>query len=93
MIFGEFSVEGAEGLVLAHSIKMASGALRKGHVVETADVERLKSSGIEKIVAARLENGDLGEDEAAARLGQAIAPDHLTLFRGRDRPRQRPCGR
>lgn len=77
MIFGEFSIESAEGLVLAHSIKTAGGALRKGHVVEAADIEQLKSSGIEKIVAARLEDGDLDEDEAATRLGQAIAPDHL----------------
>ncbi|MEX2695429.1 NTP transferase domain-containing protein [Rhizobium mongolense] len=77
MIFGEFDVGGAEGLVLAHSVKMPDGSLPKGHVVDAADVERLKGSGIEKIVAARLEDGDLGEDEAAARLSEAIAPDHL----------------
>ncbi|PKA39022.1 molybdopterin-binding/glycosyltransferase family 2 protein [Rhizobium sullae] len=77
MIFGEFGVNGAEGLVLAHSIKMADGTLPKGHVVDAADVVWLKKSGVEKIVAARLEDGDLGEDEAAARLGEAIAPDHL----------------
>ena len=77
MIFGEFDVQGAEGLMLAHSIKIPGGALQKGHVVEIRDIDRLKSAGIERIVAARLEDGDLGENEAAAQLGEAIAPDHL----------------
>jgi molybdenum cofactor cytidylyltransferase len=77
MIFGEFEVQGAEGLMLAHSIKIPGGALQKGHVVEVRDIDRLKSAGIERIVAARLEDGDLGENEAAAQLREAIAPDHL----------------
>ncbi len=45
MIFGEFDVGGAEGLMLAHSVKMPDGTLPKGHVVDAADVERLKKLG------------------------------------------------
>ena len=44
--------------------------LPKAHRVKAADVAALEAAGIHEIVAARLEAGDLSEDEAAARLGK-----------------------
>ncbi|SCY74225.1 NTP transferase domain-containing protein [Rhizobium sp. NFACC06-2] len=77
MKFGEFPVAGAEGLMLAHAVKLPERTLRKGHRVSRADVEALTQAGIASITAARIEAGDLDEDEAARRLAAAIAPDHL----------------
>lgn len=77
MKFGEFPVAGAEGLILAHAVKLPERTLRKGHRVSQADVEALRQAGIASVTAARIEAGDLDEDEAARRLAAAIAPDHL----------------
>lgn len=77
MIFGEFPVAGAEGLMLAHAVKLADRTLQKGHLVSADDIGRLQQAGISSITAARIEYGDLGEDEAASCLAEAIAPDHL----------------
>ncbi|MBB4321219.1 molybdenum cofactor cytidylyltransferase [Agrobacterium tumefaciens] len=51
--------------------------MHKGRRVSPADVEALKQAGIVSVTAARIEDGDLDEDEAARRLAAAIAPDHL----------------
>jgi molybdenum cofactor cytidylyltransferase len=77
MKFGEFPVAGAEGLMLAHAVKLPERTLRKGHRVSRADVEALTQAGIASVTAARIEAGDIDEDEAARRLAAAIAPDHL----------------
>lgn len=77
MKFGEFPVAGAEGLILAHAVKLPERTLRKGHRVSQADVEALRQAGIASVTAARIEAGDLDEDKAARRLAAAIAPDHL----------------
>ncbi|OED00753.1 NTP transferase domain-containing protein [Rhizobium sp. YK2] len=77
MKFGEFPVAGAEGLMLAHAVRLPELTLRKGHRVSPADVETLKQGGIIKVTAALIEDGDLDEDEAARRLAAAIVPDHL----------------
>ncbi|RDJ12117.1 NTP transferase domain-containing protein [Rhizobium grahamii] len=77
MKFGSFSVDVAEGVILAHAVKLAGGNLPKGHKIESADIERLIGEGIEHVIAARIEPGDIGEDEAAGRLAGAVAPDHL----------------
>jgi molybdenum cofactor cytidylyltransferase len=72
MIFGTFAVAEAEGLVLAHAVSLSGQLLRKGHRVARSDVERMKAEGLEAVVAARLEAGDLLEDEAATRLAAAL---------------------
>ncbi len=77
MKFGEFPVAGAEGLMLAHAVKLPERTLRKGHRVSRTDGEALTQAGIASVTAARIEAGDLDEDEAARRLAAAIAPDHL----------------
>ena len=79
MIFGEFSTVNAEGAVLAHSVRLPDGSFAKGHKLDHEDVERLAAAGIDRVIAARIELGDLMEDEAAEQLAQAVAPDHLTF--------------
>lgn len=77
MTFGEFPVGEAEGLVLAHALRLPDASLSKGHRIERPDVERLLSAGVSTVIAARLDPDDVTEDEAAQQLAKAIAPDHL----------------
>ncbi len=79
MIFGEFPTTEAEGAVLAHSLRLSDGSFAKGHKLDREDIERLATVGIERVIAARIEPGDLMEDEAAELLARTIAPDHLTF--------------
>ncbi|NTF87309.1 NTP transferase domain-containing protein [Agrobacterium rhizogenes] len=79
MIFGDFPTREAVGAILAHSVRLPDGSFAKGHVLEPADIGRLAVAGIDRVIAARIEPGDLMEDEAAERLARAITPDHLTF--------------
>ncbi|WP_416796843.1 NTP transferase domain-containing protein [Ciceribacter azotifigens] len=79
MIFGEFPVEGSEGLILAHSVRLPEGRLGKGHRITDADVAALQAAGIVSVIACRIEADDLGEDAAAAMLAAAIDAAHLRL--------------
>ena len=61
----------AEGAILAHSVRAPSGALKKGRALSAADIAALAAAGLETVVAARLEDGDAPEDEAAAEIAAA----------------------
>ena len=73
MKFARFPLALAQGTILAHSIATPKGTLKKGRVVGPEELARLQAAGITEIVAARLEPGDVGEDEAAARVARAAA--------------------
>jgi molybdenum cofactor cytidylyltransferase len=75
VIFGSVPVAGAEGAILAHSVKAGAQKLRKGLTLRAEHVAALQAAGIAEVVAARLEPGDLHEDEAADRLARALVPD------------------
>lgn len=79
MIFGEFSVADAEGLILAHAVKLPSGKLAKGHVLQEGDLALLSAAGIASVIACRMEDDDLGEDAAADRCASAVDPAHMRL--------------
>ena len=86
MKFGEVPVGEAEGAILAHSLKLGATALKKGRVLSRADLDAIAAAGLDHIVAARLEPGDLREDEAASRIAAAAAGPNITLanaFTGR----------
>nr|WP_316654321.1 molybdopterin-binding/glycosyltransferase family 2 protein [uncultured Gellertiella sp.] len=79
MKFGTFELGDAEGVILAHSLKLEGGALAKGHVLTPADLQRLHGAGIGSVIAVRMEEGDLGEDEAARRIATAFAGQNHRL--------------
>ncbi|WP_306151067.1 molybdopterin-binding protein [Roseovarius sp. MMSF_3281] len=88
MKFGPVPVEQAEGAILAHSMKLPDGRLRKGLVLEPAHLTALKVAGEEEVIVARLEPDDVHEDDAALGLAEALAEGaegvHLTAaFTGR----------
>jgi molybdenum cofactor cytidylyltransferase len=70
--FGETLLEQAEGHILAHSLRLADGVLKKGKVLDSGDLRRLDAAGHRRIVTACLEPGDVPEDEAAQRLARAL---------------------
>ena len=75
MIFGPVPVAEAEGAVLAHSMKSTTGRIAKGTVLTDAHVAALAQAGHEEVTVARLEAGDVEENQAAERLSQSIAPE------------------
>ena len=73
MQFGSISIAEAEGAVLAHSRRVNGRLFRKGRVITAEDIAALKESGATEIVAARLEPGDIEENEAARRIASLCA--------------------
>jgi molybdenum cofactor cytidylyltransferase len=84
--FGPLPVQDAVGALAAHTVRVGDRVLRKGRAMSADDVAALRSAGIEEIVAVVLEEGDVGEDEAAQGLAQAVASANVTVekpFTGR----------
>ena len=77
MKFGEVPVADAEGAILAHSLKLGTTALKKARVLSRADLDFIAAAGLARIVVARLEPGDVGENEAARRVAAAAAGDEV----------------
>jgi molybdenum cofactor cytidylyltransferase len=73
--FGDTPISQVKGTILAHSLALANTRLKKGRVLTDRDVEILLTEGVESAVTAKLEDGDLDEDTAAAAVAHAIAPD------------------
>lgn len=77
MKFGSVPLRDACGARLAHSVPLAAGRLAKGTVLGEAELSALAEVGLKEVVAARLEPGDIGEDEAAALIADALPQDAL----------------
>lgn len=75
MKFGPEPVAEAVGAILAHSMTVAGRRLKKGRALTAADVDALRASGAARVTVARLGPEDMGEDEAAAAIAAALAPD------------------
>ncbi|MEL6509947.1 MAG: molybdopterin-binding protein [Pseudomonadota bacterium] len=75
MKFGPVPVAEAEGSILAHSLKLPSGVLKKGRLLDAQDVAQIRAAAIDDVIVARLGPGDVEENAAAGQLAKAIAPD------------------
>jgi molybdenum cofactor cytidylyltransferase len=73
MKFGPVAPGNAKGGIVVHSIRQGGLVLRKGRIVDDADIAALKAAGITTITIARIEPDDVSEDEAAAQLAEAVA--------------------
>ncbi|MFN0113157.1 MAG: molybdopterin-binding protein [Paracoccaceae bacterium] len=83
MRFGPVPLDAAEGAVLAHSMMAGGRKIGKGRVLTADDIALIAGEGVRGLTVARLDPGDVGENEAAERLARALVPDegaaHLTL--------------
>ncbi len=81
MRFGKVPVDDAEGVILAHSVRMPGQAFKKGRVLDAEDLAVLRQAGIATVTGARLEEDDVSEDDAAVALAKAVCGPGLTLGR------------
>jgi molybdenum cofactor cytidylyltransferase len=79
--FGSVPVAQAVGATVAHAIRRNGFVLKKGQIVTPEHQAALAAAGVIEIIAARLEAGDVGEDEAARRLAERLAGPNLRLER------------
>jgi molybdenum cofactor cytidylyltransferase len=70
--FGEISLAEAEGAILAHSLRLEDGALKKGRVLTRTDIGRLEAAEIHRVMAARLEPGDISENASAEFIAERL---------------------
>ncbi|MBV9656101.1 MAG: molybdopterin-binding/glycosyltransferase family 2 protein [Acetobacteraceae bacterium] len=68
MRFGPVPLAEASGAIIAHSHRLPDRVIRKGAVLDDAALAALRAAGIQQIVAARLDPGDVGENVCADRL-------------------------
>jgi molybdenum cofactor cytidylyltransferase len=84
--FGPVPASKAVGAYLAHSIRLDRQTFKKGRLLSTDDIEILVANGVGDVTVARLEDSDVHEDKAAARLAVALAGNGLrasAAFTGR----------
>jgi len=73
MKFGPVAPDEALGGTAVHSIRQGDLVLKKGTLIGKPEVAALKAAGVKQIVVARLEPGDVSEDQAAADIAAAVA--------------------
>src|SRR5438874_434392 len=81
MRISEIEIKDAVGAVLIHNIADAQGhkALNKGHRVLENDLEKLRALGKTHVVVGMFEQGDVGENDAATRIANAVAGENVSL--------------
>ncbi|MCX5578388.1 molybdopterin-binding/glycosyltransferase family 2 protein [Kaistia terrae] len=86
MKFGPHPVSEAEGAILAHSLHVEGRTLKKGLRLTRDHLAILAAAGIETVLVARLEAGDIHEDAAAVELAGAVSGSGISAdapFTGR----------
>jgi molybdenum cofactor cytidylyltransferase len=69
----DIDADGLQGAILAHTLRLGHGAVKKGSVLTASDIQRLREAGYTRVMVARLELGDVHEDRAAAELAAQFA--------------------
>jgi len=72
MKFGAVPVADALGATAVHSIRQGDFVLKKGTLIGPAEVSALKAAGVKEITVARLDPGDVSEDQAAADIAASV---------------------
>ena len=79
MKLGARPVAEAGGTTLVHTTRAGDRVLKKGRVLDAADVAALSAAGIGEVICAELEPGELAEDAAAAAIARALGGAHVAL--------------
>jgi len=81
MKFGSVPVAEAVGATAVHSTRQGDFVLKKGTLIGHAEVAALKTAGVKEITVARLDPGDVSEDQAAADIAAAITGEGVRTDR------------
>lgn len=81
MKFGSVATSSARGAVLAHSMALLKGRLRKGLVLDQGDIDGLLAAGHADVTVAQIEAGDVAENAAADALADALLEGSVGLKR------------
>lgn len=73
MFYGSVPVREAVGGILGHSLSVGNERFRKGRLLTALDIAALDKAGHTSIYIARLDDGDVPEDEAARRIAAVLA--------------------
>lgn len=81
MKFGAVPIDDAAGAILAHKLRDPAGRVlfNKGHALTPADIETLRAAGIARVTVAALSGTDVPENDAARRIGIALAGDGVKM--------------
>jgi molybdenum cofactor cytidylyltransferase len=77
--FGAVATQDAAGALLAHSVALPNGRLRKGLRLDENHIADLLAAGVAQVTVAQLAATDVDENTAAAQLAQALLADHPHL--------------
>jgi len=77
MQLAEFLTINCEGLILAHRQNFAGTSLAKGTALTKDHVAALLAAGVDRLICASPDSGDVHEDAAAARLAGLLSPHNL----------------
>jgi molybdenum cofactor cytidylyltransferase len=77
--FGPVDLAKAEGAILAHAVRLGRKVLKKGLILGPEELSAMQGAGIGAVTVARLEPGDVEEDEAARRIALALQGVGVTL--------------
>jgi molybdenum cofactor cytidylyltransferase len=72
MQFGPVPLDQAEGAILAHSVPLPGGRLRKGCRIGPEEIATLRGIGLSEVIVARLDPQDVHEDAAALTIAEAL---------------------
>jgi molybdenum cofactor cytidylyltransferase len=81
MKFGAVPPREAEGAIAVHSIRKDGMVLKKGTRIGASEIVALEAAKVPEIVVARLEQGDVSEDIAAAEIAEAVAGEGVHVDR------------
>ena len=79
MKFGPCALSDCLDAILVHAVYLPDGRIAKGTCLTSDHLSRLRANGIDDIIVARLEDGDLGEDAAADMIAKAMMPANVRL--------------
>lgn len=80
MYFGPIPVPEALGAIVGHTLRLGGArVLKKGSILGPSDLEALRDAGVAEVIAARLDPGDVHEDEAATLVAEAVAGPGIRL--------------
>jgi molybdenum cofactor cytidylyltransferase len=81
MKFGAVPIADALGATAVHSIREGNFVLKKGTRIGPAEIASLTAAGVKEITVARLDPGDVSEDQAAADIAASLTDEGMRADR------------